>query len=102
MDMAAIDDIQTALLAKTATITDALQQAEANAAVDEYIALRRAILALSGTQVTSYSIGGRSVTRADLASLRQQANAARGEIQDAFDGGLPMVADLRGTQEVYL
>jgi hypothetical protein len=96
--MAAIADIQTALLARSATITDALQRAECEAAIAEYIALRTAILALSSSQITSYSLGGRSVTRADLASLRQQAQAARAEIVDAMDGGEILIADLREPQ----
>jgi hypothetical protein len=99
--MAAIADIQTALLARSATITDALQRAECEAAIAEYIALRTAILALSSSQITSYSLGGRSVTRADLASLRQQAQAARAEIVDAMDGGEILIADLRQPQ-VYI
>jgi len=93
--MGAIADIQTALLARAATITDALQRAECEAAIAEYIALRTAILALSSSQVTSYSLAGRSVTRADLASLRAQASAARAEIVDAMDGGAILIADLR-------
>ncbi len=96
--MAAIADIQTALLARSATITDALQRAECEAAIAEYIALRTAILALSSSQITSYSLGGRSVTRADLASLRQQAQVARAEIVDAMDGGEILTADLREPQ----
>jgi hypothetical protein len=99
--MAAIADIQTALTARAATITDALQRAECEAAIAEYIALRTAILALSSSQITSYSLGGRSVTRADLASLRQQAQAARAEIVDAMDGGEILIADLRQPQ-VYI
>jgi len=99
--MAAIADINTALLARAATITDALQRAECEAAIAEYIALRTAILALSSSQITSYSLGGRSVTRADLASLRQQAQAARAEIVDAMDGGEILIADLRQPQ-VYI
>jgi hypothetical protein len=95
--MAAIADIQAALLARAATITDALQKAECEAAIAEYIALRTAILALSGSQVTSYSLAGRSVTRADLASLRAQASAARAEIVDCMDGGAILIADLRQT-----
>ncbi len=95
--MAAIADINTALLARAATITDSLQRAECEAAIAEYIALRTAILALSSSQITSYSLGGRSVTRADLASLRQQANLARGEVVDALDGGMILVADLSGS-----
>ena len=78
--MAAIDDINTALLAKAATLTDSMDKAECEAFIAEYIALRTAILALSSSSVTSYSIAGRSVTKGDLGKLRQQAQAIRGEI----------------------
>jgi len=78
--MPAITDINTALLAKAATLTDAVDKAECEAFIAEYVALRTAILALSSSSVTSYSIAGRSVTKNDLGKLRQQAQAIRGEI----------------------
>ena len=78
--MPAIQDINAALLAKAATLTDALDKAECEAFIAEYVALRTAILALSSSSVTSYSIAGRSVTKNDLGKLRQQAQAIRGEI----------------------
>jgi hypothetical protein len=78
--MGAIQDIQTALLAKSGEMTDALDRAECEAFIAEYVALRTAILALSSSSVTSYSIAGRSVTKNDLAKLRQQAQAIRAEI----------------------
>ena len=99
--MAAIADIQAALLVRSATITDALQRAECEAAIAEYIAIRTAILALSSSQVTSYSLAGRSVTRADLASLRQQAALSRAEITNALSNDMPMIADLSQTTVVW-
>jgi len=87
--MGAIDDINTALLAKTATITDALDKAEAEAYVAEYVAIKAAILSLSGSATAIYSIAGRSVTRADLPSLREQAASIKAQIALYADGDNP-------------
>ena len=94
--MGAIQDINTALLAKAALITDTLDKAECEAFIAEYVALRTAILALSGNQTASYSIAGRSVTRNDLPKLRQQAQAVRAQIAGYVSTGGndgPTVAD---------
>lgn len=82
--MAALTDLQTALLAKASLLTDAVSKAEAEAYIAEYIALRTAILSLSSATVSSYSIAGRTVTRADLPRLRAQAVAVRDEINNAL------------------
>jgi len=95
---AAIDAIQAAMLARSATITDALIKAECDAFIAEYIAVRTAILALSSQQVTSYSLAGRSVTRADLGTLRGQANAIRAEIDACIEGNAVLVGDLSDTR----
>jgi hypothetical protein len=94
--MGAIDDIQTALLAKSAELTDALDKAECEAFIAEYIALRTAILALAGNTVSSYSIAGRSVTKADLPRLRLEAGGVRSQIAryiSASGNDQPAVAD---------
>jgi hypothetical protein len=78
--MAAIQDIQTALLAKAATLTDAIDKAECEAFIAEYVALRGVILELSSKQLISYSTAGRSQVRADLQKYNLQAQAVRAQI----------------------
>jgi len=97
--MGAIADIRTALEAKAALLTDALSKAECSAFIDEYIALRTAILALSSATVSSYSIAGRNVTRADLPRLRHEADVVRGEINLLASGdnsNLVAIGDMSG------
>jgi hypothetical protein len=94
--MAAIADIQTALLLKSGELTDVLDKAECEAFIAEYVALRTAILALSGNTVASYSIAGRSVTKADLPRLRNEAAGVRSQIGryiSASGNDMPAVAD---------
>ena len=78
--MAAIADINTALLAKAAELTDTLDKAECEALIAEYIALKTGILALSGSTVSSYSIAGRSVSKSDRPRLRTEAESCRSRI----------------------
>jgi hypothetical protein len=93
--MGAIDDIQTALLLKSGELTDALDKAECEAFIAEYIAIRTVILGLAGNSVASYSIAGRSVTKADLPRLRNEAAGIRSQIGRyiSVSNDLPTVAD---------
>lgn len=51
----------------------------------------------SGADVTSYSIGGRSVTKADLPALWKECEALADDIMGELGtGGGVLVADLRG------
>lgn len=95
--MSAIGDIQTALEARAGTITDALDRAECLALVAEYVALRTAILALSSSKVTTYSLAGRSVTHADLPTMRREANSIRAQIDTHLHEDRILVADLEST-----
>jgi hypothetical protein len=58
--------------AQAALITDEGDRLEALDDITRWNLCRTAIAALSGNQVTSYSIGGRSVTKQQLPSLRDQ------------------------------
>lgn len=51
----------------------------------------------SGADITSYSIGGRSVTKADLPALWKECEALAEDIMgEVGTGGGVLVADLRG------
>jgi len=78
----AIETLQAALLAQCLLIVDPIDQAEAQMLVSEYIGLRQAVLALSSSSVSSYSIAGRSVTKSNLTELRLMARQARENLRD--------------------
>lgn len=52
----------------------------------------------AGADITSYSIGGRSVTKADIPALARECDRLADEIADALGlrGSGVLVADLRG------
>lgn len=83
---------------RAAGLADEPDRLECLLLIDEWEGMRRAVSALSSAaDVTSYSIGGRSVTRADLRTLRRDAQAAEDQIRAKLGtGGGVLVADLRG------
>lgn len=64
--MAAIDDLKAAWVKEIAKISDALIKAEADYALDQYVAALPRQAALEANEIASYSIGGRSFTRRDI------------------------------------
>lgn len=74
-----------------------VERLECLALIDDWQNLRTAVSALtSSADVTSYSIAGRTVTRATMASVRHEADALADEILAILrmGGGAP-VADMR-------
>ena len=67
--------------AQAALISDEGDRLEALDDIVRWNLCRTAIAALSGNQVTSYSIGGRSVTRQQLPALRDQEAILLGKVK---------------------
>jgi hypothetical protein len=68
--MSNVSDLKDALVSAAASITNTLDKKECLALIDDWYLVRTAIAALSQPGVTSYSIGGRSVTRESMKFLR--------------------------------
>ena len=61
--MSAINDLKAAWTARLATISDAVVKAEATYLLENYIAAYTNQAALEANTISSYSLGGRSVTK---------------------------------------
>ena len=70
--MSALTNLKEYYLLEAAKISDAGDMLECLAAIDRWYDCRVAVDALSSTDVVSYSVGGRSVTRKSLPELRDQ------------------------------
>ena len=83
--------------AKAEAIADDETRLECLALIGEWLPMRRAVAALSSSaDVQSYSIAGRTVTRASLVSVRREADALADQIRAMLgEGGGALVADLR-------
>ena len=90
--MSNIADLKTHLQTKAADLTDDLDKLECLSDIDTWYLARTAIDALSSTDVTSYSIGGRSVTRAQIPQLQQQERTLYLRImQRLYLGGMGLI-----------
>ena len=99
-DTVAIDPIaELAALwtAKAENLADPEARLECLALIQEWLPMRRAVSALSSSaDVQSYSIAGRTVTRASLVSVRREADALADQIRAMLgEGGGALVGDLR-------
>ena len=75
--MAAVDDLKALLLTKASLITFDIDQAMYLAAIDNWYPLAVARQTLAGnSEIQSYSVGGRSVSRNQLPTLIRQEQAA--------------------------
>ncbi len=83
--------------AKAQMLTDDEARLECLALIQEWLPMRRAVAALSSSaDVQSYSMAGRTVTRASLVSVRREADALADEIRAILNlGGGATVPDLR-------
>lgn len=78
--MSAISNLKDALVTAAGNISWEIDRLECLADIDTWYATRTAADALSANEVTSYSIGGRSVTRQGVAGLRKTESELYGRI----------------------
>jgi hypothetical protein len=71
--MSNISDLKAAYIAEAADVSDAIDKLECLSAIDSWYACELAVSTLSSSDVSSYSIAGRSVTRKNLSELQTQA-----------------------------
>lgn len=92
-----IDQLAEIWTAKANEISDDETRLECLALIADWRNLRTACAALSSSaDVTSYSIAGRTVTRAAMASVKHEAESLADEILSLLRrGGGALVADLR-------
>lgn len=92
-----ISQLKAAYVEKAETLTDNIGRLEVLTYIDDWEQLKRAERSLAaGSAVTSYSINGRSVTRADLRNVRFERERLEELIRDCLgiSGGV-VQADLR-------
>ena len=70
--MSNISDLKAALIEQAASISNAIDRLDCLATIDDWYACRVAVAAVQANSVQSYSIGGRSVTRQNLAQFQEQ------------------------------
>lgn len=68
--MSNLSDLKDALTTAAASITDAMDKAECLADIDSWYACRTAVDAFETSNVQSYSMSGRSVSRASLPDIK--------------------------------
>lgn len=64
--------------------TNAISRAHLLGLIEEYVGARDALAALSAETVSSYSVGGRSFTRRNLADLEGRVNALVRDLVEAL------------------
>ena len=97
--MSNIADLKALYLAKgVAQLTDDVQLAEFKAALDSWYNARVALDSLTATDVTSYSIAGRSVTRSQSATLRADVARLFEEVKGYLYGGGGGLVDMSGAE----
>jgi len=92
--MANIDDYKTELQTLANTLDSDLQKYKALVLIDQYIDALTAQGTATSTDVASYSIGGRTVTRKQVESMQRQAPMLEAQINEIFYGNISY-ADFR-------
>lgn len=97
--MSNVSDLKAALVAAAASITATIERLECLADIDDWYNCRVAIARLSSTDVSSYSYGGKSVTRKDLPSLEGQERSLYARIYQRLYLRGAALADLRSDRQ---
>jgi hypothetical protein len=97
--MSNLSELKDAYLAQgVAQLTDSIELLEFKAALDSWYNARTALESLTATDVSSYSIAGRSVTRAQSSTLRADVARLEAEIRGYLRGGQGGVIDMSGAE----
>jgi hypothetical protein len=91
--MSAISDLKDFFVTEAADISDSGDKLEALAAIDRWYNCRLAVDTLSTSDVASYSIGGRTVTRKSLPEMRNQEVVLLAEVKSWLGRGGGGLAD---------
>ena len=78
--MSNIADLKAALIVEAEKLTDTIDKAQCLSLIDSWYTAQVAVDALASNKISSYSMGGISVTRHQLPSLRQDVQATYAEI----------------------
>jgi len=89
------ENLKAKLVALAASVADEVDQLEVLADIDDWYACRVAVAALQSTQISQYSLAGRTVTRRDIPSIESTERGLYARIhQKLFYRGIGL-ADLR-------
>lgn len=95
--MSALSDLKDKYVLDAGTLTDTREQLEALSLIDEWYLCATASGKLSSTDILSYTISGRTVTRRDIPQLAQRADELAARIRSMLYGGSSGFADHRYT-----
>jgi hypothetical protein len=79
---------QTLLEAKAAELDDAVAQAKCELLIDQYVDALEAQATAVSTDVTSYTIGGRTVSRGDVLRMQGQVSNLERQINNILYGNV--------------
>ena len=97
--MSNLSDLKAAYLAQgEAQLTDSIELLEFKSALDSWYNARTALESLTATDVSSYSIAGRSVTRAQSGTLRADVARLEAEVRGYLRGSDGGVVDMSGAE----
>ncbi len=98
--MTAIAELQTAYETGIATISDDLRQKKATYVLERYIAAVQKQTALEASEIESYSIAGRTVTRRNVESGQSAISDLEAELDRYIYGGTALINMNAGTREL--
>lgn len=84
--MAAIDDLKTALQALANDLDDTVRKNTALVLIDQYIDALSAQATATSTDIQSYTIGGRTVTRQQVEAMANSVSNLQKQLNDIFYG----------------
>lgn len=97
--MANIDDLKAALIEAAADITNTIDRLECLTLIDDWYLCRTAVSSVQSNSISSYSIGGRTVTRANVQSFANMERELYARIQQyLYHRGIGLIS-LSGADE---
>jgi len=93
--MGAIDNLKAELISEAAKVVDTITRLACLADIDDWAAVRAALLAFSGSDIQSYTIAGRTFSKKNTGEMERRERAVYGRILTALYGSGAQV-DARG------
>ena len=89
--MTALSELKSAWTARLASISDPVVKAEATYLLDNYVTATEKQVALEASNIQSYTLGGRSITRRDVAVGQSMIQSMRMDLYRYCYGGNSLV-----------
>jgi hypothetical protein len=96
--MSNVADLKTALQTAAADIVNTIDRLDCLTTIDDWYNCRLAAAALQGAQLQSYTINGRTITRAQAMQSASQERQLYQRIREYLYGTGAVLADARGSE----